>query len=232
MIKRNVILFVLIVIGVTAFGQVGKSKFRNSGLSDICVLDDLKGYSFFFESVDSEDDLSSYMKYGEEYVDDYGKCEYIFIASPTGTYKMGTSTGMQEVRVSKVIQGKEELEDACVWIDGMPGLAYYEEENRLCMDALLNYMQEDNEYLIACEAYGPVMLEEQPDCSKYYATDAVFGYLNITKREDTGGMVDIKTSYTFDELKEYEFFGTCQGVLDEKQKIKNGIIARYLTLIP
>lgn len=231
MIKRNVIWFVLIVIGVTALGQFGKSKFGNSGLSDIHVLDDLRGYSFFFESVDTEEDVSDYMEYGGEYVDNYGKCGYIFIASPTGNYEMGTSTGMQEVKISKVIQGKKELENACVWIDGMPGLAYYEEEDRLCMDALLNYMQEGNEYLIACEAYGPVMLEEQPDCSKYYSTDAVFGYLNITKRENTGGIVDIKTSYTFDGLKEYEFFGTCQGVLDEKQKIKDEIIERYLTSI-
>lgn len=230
MIKRNVILFVLIVISVTALGQIGKSKFSNSGLSDICVLDDLKGYSFFFESVDTEADASSYMEYGGEYIDNFGKCGYLFIASPTGNYKMGTSTGMQEVKISKVIQGKKELENACVWIDGMPGLAYYEED-RLCIDALLNYMHKDNEYLIACEAYGPVMLEEQADCSKYYETNAVFGYLNITKRENTGGIVDIKTSYTFDELKEYEFFGTCQDVLDEKQKIKNEIIERYLTSI-
>lgn len=228
MIKKNVVFFLIVVIGVTILGQMGKSKFKDQGLCDVDTLDDLKGYSYSFESIDSEGDISDYQEYEDEYISDYEDCGYVFTAFPTGKYKMGTSAGMQEIEITRVIRGEEELQNAHVWIDGMPGLAYYEEENTLRIDALLNFMQEGNEYLIFCDAYGPVSLEEQKDYSKYYATDGIFGYLNITERENTGMIATACEDYTFNELKGYEFFGTCQSVLDEKQRIKIKLIEKYL----
>lgn len=227
MIKKNVWFFLIVVICVTALGQMGKSKFKDQGLCDIDTLDDLKEYSFSFESIDSEADISDYQKYEDEYVSDYEECGYIFIAAPTGKYKMGTSSGMQEIKITSVIRGEEELQNACVWIDGMPGLAYDEEEGMLRIDALLNFMQEGNEYLIFCDAYGFVNLEEKKNCSKYYATDSIFGYLNITEKENTGMVAAEQEEYTFDKLEGYEFFGTCQSVLDEKQKIKSRLLEKY-----
>lgn len=227
MMRKNIIAFISFVLLVTLIGQVGKTRFEDQGLCDINKLDDLKGYRFSFESVDSEDDVSDYVKYEDEYVEDFGNNNYIFLASPTCNYKVGTSTGMQEVKINRVVKGDKELEGECVWIDGMPGFDYYEDEKELRIDALLNYMQADNEYLIACDAYGPVVLDDVPECSKYYATDSVFGYLNLTKKENKGGIIDAKKSYCVDDLKEYEFFGSCQSVIDEKQKIKNKIIQEY-----
>lgn len=228
MIKRNIMFLSAVILSVTVLGQIGKLTFKDQGLCDVSNLDDLNQYSFYFESVDSKADVPYYKEYKDEYVKVIGESGYIFTVTPTGKYKMGTSTGMQEVRITGVIRGEKELENQSVWIDGMPGLAYYEEDDRLCLDSFLNYMQEENEYLIFCDAYGPVMLEQLPDSSKYYVTDSIFGYVNITKKEGTGGIVDDNKSYTVGELKDYEFFGTCQEVLDEKQIIKNELVAEYL----
>lgn len=228
MIKKNIIFFLIVVICVTILGQLGKCSFKDQGLCDIETLEDIKKYSFYFESVDTEEDVSEYREHENDYVNAYGECKYIFIVSPTGKYKMGTSNGMQEVKIIRTIKGENELENAYVWINGMPGLAYYDDENVMRLDALLNYMQEGNEYLIFCDSYGPVMIEEQPDYSRYYYTDVIFGYLNITKKENTGIIIDQNAEYTFDDLKDYEFFGTCQSVLDERQKIKNELIELYM----
>lgn len=228
MIKKNIIVLLIVIFAVTILGQIGKLGFKNQGLCDINYLDDLAKYSFYFESIDSKEDVSYYIEYKDEYVKAMGEFGYIFTVVPTGKYKMSTSTGMQEVRIASVIRGEEKLENQYVWIDGMPGLAYYDEDERLYLDSYLNYMQEENEYLVFCNAYGPVMLERVPDRSKYYVTDSIFGYVNLTKRDKTGGIVDGNTGYTLKELKNYEFFGTCQDVLDQKQIIKNELIEVYL----
>lgn len=228
MIRRNVVLSLLFVIMATVLGQAGKSRFTDRGLCDVHTLDDLRNYSFSFVSVDDEEDVSAYEEYREEYIRACGECGNIFVVSPTGGYEMGRLRGMQEVEVSEVIRGDKALAGARVWIDGMPGLSDEEDNGRLCIDMLSNYMLPGNEYLIFCNAYGPVMLEDWPDCSKYYSTSGIFDYFNISRREGTGGIVETDTEYSFDELKEYEYFGTCQAVLDEKQKIKDVLIEKYL----
>ena len=227
MIKRNIFVLIGVFLFVTMIGQIGKCHFKNIGLCDINCLEDMDRYSFFFESVDSEEEAIYYEKYKDKYIKKMGEHQMIYVATPTGNYKMGTSTGMQEVRVIRVIRGSKELENNCVWIDGMPGLAYGEEDE-LYMDMFLNYMQKDNEYLIFCDAYGPINLKGQKNCSKYYATDSIFGYVNITNRENTGKIIDKNQKYTMKELDDYEFFADCKDVLEKKQAIKEELIDIFL----
>lgn len=177
-----------------------------------------------------DSDTEYYREYRQMYMDQYENCDCIMIASPTGGYQMGTSSGIQEVQIERVLRGDQSLKGDTAWIDGMPGLAYYEDEDKTRIDALLNYMQEGNEYLIFCEPYisisdeGEVIEMEE----EYYHTDCFFGYLNITKRKDTGVILDINKSYTYEELEGYEFFGGCQSVLDVKQEIKDALLEEYL----
>lgn len=227
MIKRNIVLLLGVFLCVTTISQIGKRHFKDIGLCDVNCLEDMDPYSFYFESVDLEEEAAYYEKYKDKYIKEMEELQMIYVAAPTGNYKMGTSTGMQEVRVTRVIQGSKELENQCVWIDGMPGLAYGEEDE-LYMDMFLNYMQKDNEYLIFCDAYGPINLREQNNCSKYYVTDSIFGYVNITNRDNTGKIIDKNQKYTMKDLNGYEFFADCKEVLEIKQAIKEELIEKFL----
>lgn len=226
MLKRNLLLVAVTIAIITVLGQAWKGNFVDLGMNEINSLDDLRGRPFYFESIDS--DTEYYREYRQMYMDQYENCDCIMIASPTGGYQMGTSSGIQEVQVERVLRGDQSLKGNTAWIDGMPGLAYYEDEDKTRIDALLNYMQEGNEYLIFCEPYisdeGEVIEMEE----EYYHTDCFFGYLNITKRKDTGVILDINKSYTYEELEGYEFFGGCQSVLDVKREIKDALLEKYL----
>lgn len=228
MIRKNVILSLFFAVAVAVLGQAGKSRFTDQGLCDVHTLDDLKKYSFSFVSVDGEEDASAYKEYEKEYIQDCGECSCIFTVSPTGGYKMGRLRGMQEVEVTGVIRGDGNLAGTRVWIDGMPGLNDEEGNGKLYIDNLFNYMLPGNEYLLFCNAYGPIMLEERPDCSKYYSISGLFDYFNISRQEPAGGIVETGTEYTFDELSGYEYFGTCQSALDEKQRIKEALVKKFV----
>ena len=227
MMRRNGLLVLFIVAVVTILGQIGKQNFRNIGLCEIQTIEDMEKYSFRFESVEDEADLADYKQYEAYYVDAYEEMENILVAEPTGKYRMGNSCGMQEVLVKEVIRGEKELAGELVWIDDMPGFSYNSKKKKIKVDTFLNCMQKNNTYLIFCNGYGPITLEPNSGCSKYYVTDCFWGYLNLTKQKATGGIVTTKDKYTFWELKECEFFGTCQEVLDYKQKIKQQLIEKY-----
>ena len=228
MIKKNCIICMALVIGRTLAGQLGKNIFSDRGLCDITKIEDLESYSFSLESVETKEDEEYYEDYADDYVDEFLESELILVGIPTGEYRMGTAAGMQEVKVENVLKGNKELVGQQIWLDGMPGLSYYEDEDLLRMDAILNLMNEEHSYLIACDAYGDIYLNEVPECSKYYEiANCIFGYLDLTNRNNTGLIADTKTLYTYNDIKKYEFFGTSQDLLDKKQMIKNRIIREF-----
>ena len=204
-----------------------RNTYGDRGLGSIKTLDNIKKYEFSFEAVENDYDAQLYGKFADDYVKEYGEAETIFVVVPTEHYRMGSADGMQEVEVKRVIKGDKGIAGNKIWINGMPIFNYYEEEGTLKVDTLLNWMQEGEEYLVACKGYGPFYVKGT-DASRFYTTDSIFGYLNLTHRKAGGKIVNEKDSYTLEELKNCEFFAGSRKVIEEKQKIKEKILQMYL----
>lgn len=227
--KRAWVMFAL-AWGIALFGLLVRAKFPDCGMASVKNTEMLDEQKVYFKSVDGKSEAQYYREHEEEYIAQNESCACVFVAKPTGNIRPGSVNSMQEVTVQKIIKGNPALKDETIWVDNaVPGFVL--EENGVYMDAATNFMQTGDEYLIFCNAYGSIILKNVPECAKYYAADCFFGYLNLTKKYSTDGLVEMDKKYAIKELKEAEFFASDPEVLEARQEIKKKILQLYEDII-
>ena len=228
--KKGLLFAIVFVICVALGGIVLRTKFPDGGLVHAVNEETLGEQHIFFKSADTESEAQYYREHQSDYIEQNEDCACVFVARPTGNIQPGSVNSMQEVTVQKVIKGDRKLEQEQVWIDAaVPGFII--EDGAVYMDAATNFMQQEDEYLIFCNGYGSVMLENVPECAKYYAADCFFGYLNLTRPYSADGLVEEDKEYRIRDLKHAEFFAASARVLEERQKIKEKILQLYMDSI-
>jgi hypothetical protein len=207
---KKLLLFISICIISIILGQVGRASFGNVGLADVKNLEDLNKLTFTFGYVEGKEDGELLKQYEDDYVKDAVNSECIFIAKPTGKLRLGQIEGMQEVIIEKVIKGEKNTAGDCVWIDNMPGFEYCDKE--LFLEGFFGWLMKDQRYLICVSWYTK-------DC---YVTNGNLSCYNMDT-SDHGMVVDTESEYTYDQVRQAEFFAGDESVLQEKKKIKERI---------
>ena len=240
MIKRRCLILFVFYIVIILIGQYGKSKFTDVGIEFSRRLDDFED-----RQVQLEDGLESkkkytqhYQKYFDYYVSTWDESTCIIIGEPTGVYRSDSYSGIQEIRVTKVLKGENEI--YCgqnIQVAGVDGFKWSEQEKMTMYSGYCNLMQEGNSYMIFLHPYqisSGLYKEENVKLGKlgyedyYVLSSGYFSYLNMDKDTKSVMPENKEFVYRYGDIKQYEFFCKEKMILEIKNKIKHEIITRCM----
>lgn len=213
--------FVLLTIVLAPFikGQV----FSSAPISNEMTLEDLQKQKIrvtYVETIKDWDE-ASIAEYGDEQLKKSKKCKTIFVVKPTGNLYFNEGLTLQEVKIKKVIKGKETSDT--IWVrNGLHStLTYDKKKNEVELSGMdRSFMQTDCEYLLFCKA----METNSYSSRKMYAETSKmwFGCYNLTKSSDR--IVPAKNAYYDSAI---EFYADDERLLSAFNDAKKKLIQYY-----
>lgn len=218
----GVLVFVLLTMILAPF--IKSQVFSYAPITNEMTLEDLQKQKIqvtYVETIEgwSEKDIT---QFGKEQLKKSKKCKNVFIVKPTGNIYFNQGLILQEVRINKVIKGKETADT--IWVrNGLHSTLHYKKKKDEVELSGMNrsFMQTDCEYLLFCK----------PSETNIYSTHKIyteagnmwFGCYNLTKSSDQ--VVPAKNAYYDSSI---EFYADSEKLLLAFQDAKERLTKYYI----
>lgn len=236
--KKFILFWIVLVIGVLIYGQYGKTKMVNCGLSDIHNVSDIWDLRIKLSSImDSE----TFYKESdlEEVYNAYLATDYTMVVKATGNLKLYYRSMNQEVEVIKVIDNATFDEcsgvnniaklDEKIWINSYFGIDFnFPNENENYKDIYYNQlsvmpMNEGDTYLVFANDDD---LNHIYDKKVYHIQNNFYlEYFNLSSDESFTVQKDL-AELELSDFKGSEFIANSDSVLEKMEAFKAKIISK------
>lgn len=216
MLKRRIGISFLLVCALTVVAVLTKLSLYDSGATAVRTVEDIEQIPFVFLGVYDD----NWKTAGERIYYEASIADAVLLVRPTERAELHGYAVLQEVEIVQNIRSQAELPDK-IWIETDNGFFYSPEShgNTLINWGIDNIMFPDWEYLVFLNEY---------DCGRdIYFNEFVLGTIRLSEDADYK-VIDINRTYTYGELKSYEFFADSVEMLDILYEIKENLLSTYL----
>ncbi len=205
--------------------------FSDAPISNKMTLEELQKQKIRVTYVETmkEWDNASIKAFGEEQLKKAKKCKTVFIVKPTGNLYFNEGLILQEVKIEKIVRGKE-MSDT-IWVrNGLHSTLTYDKEKGEVELSGMNrsFMQIGCEYLLFCKPFET----NQYSKHKIYTEvdDMWFGCYNLTKSSNK--TVSLKKAYYDPSIEFYVDDKRLLSAFNEaKKKVMEYIRKNFIELL-